>query len=71
MTKMETFIRNNFNLNREEMELVPRIVSEIQGEIDSGCYDDNGMGEISEYTLYDVFDDKLFNLKTQLLKGVL
>jgi hypothetical protein len=59
MSKIEKFIRKNFNLDAADLVHVPAIVTEILQEIDAGEYDDDGMGNMSEYTLYDVFDDKL------------
>ncbi len=59
MSKIEKFIHKNFNLGLEDLVHVPAIVAEILQEIDDGCYDDDGMGNMSEYTLYEVFDEKL------------
>lgn len=59
MTKLEKFVYNNFNLTESDKILVPAILAEIQQEIDDNHYDDNGLGQMSEYTLYDVFDEKL------------
>lgn len=59
MCKLNNFILNNFNLSETDLAHVPSIVNEIKQEIDDGHYDDNGTGLMSEYTLYDVFDDKL------------
>lgn len=64
MCKMTKFILKNFNLNEDDLKHVPAIVAEIQQEIEDGNYDDamnNVCGAISEYTLYDVFDEKLFD----------
>lgn len=62
MTKLEKFVYKNFNLTEEDKIHVPVILAEIQAEIDNGEYDDDGCGNMSEYTLYDVFDEKLYRL---------
>lgn len=60
MTKLEKFVYKNFNLTEEDKKHVPTILAEILQEIDDGHYNDSGTGMMSEYTLYDVFDEKLF-----------
>lgn len=60
MTKLERFIRRNFIVDENSAIHISAIVDEIQAEIDAGDYDDDGQGGISEYTLYEVFDEKLY-----------
>lgn len=60
MTKLEKFIRTNFNLTEEELIHVPRLVKRCQTEIE-----DSPDGQLSEYALYDIVDDELY----QILEG--
>ena len=61
MTKLESFIRKHFNLDSECETHLPTILSTLQTNIDDGHYDDD-FGRVSEYTLYDAFDEELTNL---------
>jgi hypothetical protein len=58
---MTKFIYKNFNLDESDLKHVPAIVAEIKAELDAGNYE-NMYGEdvISEYQLYDIFDEKLY-----------
>jgi hypothetical protein len=58
MTKLETFILKNFNLDASDMMHLPCIAADMQVELDGGNYDDP-YGRVSEYALIDAFDDKL------------
>jgi predicted nucleotidyltransferase component of viral defense system len=57
MSKLEKFIRTNFNLTQEELVHVPRLVKRCQQEID-----DSDEGQLSEYSLYDIVDDELYQI---------
>ena len=59
MTKIEKYLRKNFTLTEQENQVIPSVVAEIEQELDDGEYDDNGMGQISESTLCDVFNEKM------------
>ncbi len=57
MSKMEKFIRDNFNLEADELILIPRIIARCNQEIE-----DSAEGRISEYELYDIVDDELYQI---------
>ena len=70
MCKMTKFILNNFNLNEDDLKYVPAIVAEIKQELVAGHYK-NVFGEdvISEYQLYDIFDEKLYFIQSDLAEN--
>lgn len=57
MSKMEKFIRDNFNLEADELVHIPRIIARCNQEIE-----DSDEGRISEYELYDIVDDELYQI---------
>lgn len=57
MSKLEKFIRNNFNLTQEELAFIPRLVNRCNQEIEDSEY-----GQLSEYSLYDIVDDELVQI---------
>jgi hypothetical protein len=61
MTKLEIFILKHFNLDASDMMHLPGIAASMQVELEEGNYDDP-YGRVSEYTLIDAFDDKLYAL---------
>lgn len=61
MTDLEKFIRKHFNLDAQCELHLPAILADMQVELDEGNYDDC-FGRVSEATLHDAFDDKLYAL---------
>jgi len=61
MTSLEKFIRKHFIIDSEVELHLPAILADMQIELDDGNYDDD-FGRVSEYTLHDAFDDKLYAL---------
>lgn len=57
MTKLEKFIRTNFNMTEDDLKHVPRLVTRCQTEID-----ESEEGVLSEYALYDIVDDELVKI---------
>ena len=57
MSKLEKFIRTNFNLTEDELKHVPRLVARCDQEIE-----DSPDGQLSEYSLYDIVDDELVKI---------
>lgn len=60
MSKLEKFIRQNFNLTEAELVHVPRLLARCNQEIE-----DSDEGQLSEYALYDIVDDELHQIDNE------
>lgn len=60
MSKMEKFIRKNFNLSEKDLTHMPRLLNRCDQEIE-----DSGMGQISEYEMADIVDDELSKIEDE------
>lgn len=64
MSKLEKFIRKNFNLTEEDLKEMPRILARCDQEIE-----DSGEGQLSEYALYDIIDNELLEIENDREKS--
>lgn len=60
MTKLRTYLERNYNLDAEVAPHLNSIIADMEVELERGDYDDD-FGRVSECTICEVFDEKLYD----------
>lgn len=63
MTKLEKFIKSNFNFETDEIVHIPRLIKRCSDEINH-----SNEGRLSEYDLYEIIDDELSIIDSEMSK---